>query len=469
MRKTMLICGVLAAVLWAASGAATAAPRLTVLYFDNNTGDATYDPLSKGLADMMITDLASAPGLVVVEREKLEALLGELKLQRTKYFDPKTAQRIGKGMGAAYAVAGAFVSLEPNIRIDVRVIKIDTGAVVKASTVNGKKDDFFALWQSLSEKLVEALAAELPAAETDKARAAAREQRVESLGTVLEYARGLEAHDQGDLDAASRHLQKVVSASPQFKLGKERYRRIMKELYDAKSKRQDLLGDSEKRLLASIDEALRGAKPALGHRVLLGQYHLTKVAQAVNADKPPAAYKDHVRGYVDNQLALFEATRDKARYPDGGLSSADVKLAEELGIRGPGRNFAIDSASEVLREMNDFLVDNEPSIHRVALDAKKAPCFYTLDPRYREVVVASYEKALAHIDKHETSYRDRETMRTLKEYATALARFGRSEEAIAKLQGGLDKYPKSGEFESVEELLREILDGDIPKGWCKER
>src|SRR5215831_18289394 len=91
--------------------------RITVLYFDNNTGDKAYDPLAKGLADMMITDLASAPGLVVVEREKLEAVLGELKLQRSRFFDPKTAQRIGKGIGATYAVTGAFVSMEPNIRI----------------------------------------------------------------------------------------------------------------------------------------------------------------------------------------------------------------------------------------------------------------------------------------------------------------------------------------------------------------
>jgi TolB-like protein len=167
-----------ALLLLLATPAVAEPPRLTVLYFDNNTGDKTYDPLSKGLADMMITDLASAPGVVVVEREKLEALLGELRLQRSKYFDPRTAQKIGKGIGAAYAVTGAFVSMEPNIRIDVRVIKIDSAAVVKATTVNGKKDDFFTLWQALSQKLVEGLAAELPGLGGDRARAAAEAQRV---------------------------------------------------------------------------------------------------------------------------------------------------------------------------------------------------------------------------------------------------------------------------------------------------
>ena len=99
-----VICGV------SATGRPAAAPAsVMVLYFDNDTGHAEYDSLAKGLADMMITDLSSVPSLRVVEREKLEALLAELKLQRKKYFDPKTAQHIGRGTGASYAITGSFL------------------------------------------------------------------------------------------------------------------------------------------------------------------------------------------------------------------------------------------------------------------------------------------------------------------------------------------------------------------------
>jgi TolB-like protein len=469
---TVAAAGVAAAVLAAAPQAAAAPDRLMVLYFDNNTSDKTYDPLAKGMADMMITDLTSVPGLEVVEREKLEALLGELRLQRSKYFDPKTAQRIGKGVGAAFAVTGAFLSMEPNIRIDVRVLKIDSATVVKAGTVNGRKDDFFALWQKLSAELVAGLAAALPGASADKARAAAQTQKVDNLGTVLDYARGLEARDQGDLDAASRHLQKVVSASPDFQLGKDRYRQIMKALYDAKGRREALLGGSEKRLLESIDKELKGGGPKqrLGYRVLLGQYHLTKTAEAVNAGRDAAAYRAHVRGYVDNQLRLYEETQGRARYDIGGsgVSSEDVKLAEEIGIKLPGNTFGIFTPSEVLREMNQFLMKNSPSIHRASLDQQKAACFYRLDTGYPKIVTGAYEKALGHIAKHEPNYREREIMRTLQEYAGALARLGRSEEAIAKLQGGLDQFPKAEEFKDVEKLLREILEGKQFKAWCKD-
>ena len=93
------------------SATAVAAPAadkatVTVLYFDNDTGDASLTYLGKGLADMMITDLSAVAALQVVERDKLEALLKELKLQGTKYFDPGTAQQIGKGSAHAMRSPG---------------------------------------------------------------------------------------------------------------------------------------------------------------------------------------------------------------------------------------------------------------------------------------------------------------------------------------------------------------------------
>src|SRR5262249_5479282 len=152
MRRIALVLALLAG-----RAAAAPVPAVAVLYFDNDTGDKSFDPLGKGLADMMVTDLAGVPGIQVVEREKLEALLQELKLQRTRYFDPKTAQKIGRGVGAEYAVTGSFVSIAPDIRIDVRVIRINTGEVVTARKVTGGKDRFFELQQELAAALIEGL------------------------------------------------------------------------------------------------------------------------------------------------------------------------------------------------------------------------------------------------------------------------------------------------------------------------
>jgi TolB-like protein len=54
-----------------------AAPRKTVavLYFDNHTGRSDYDPLGKGLASMMISDLSSVEQIQLGERERLQDLV----------------------------------------------------------------------------------------------------------------------------------------------------------------------------------------------------------------------------------------------------------------------------------------------------------------------------------------------------------------------------------------------------------
>src|SRR5882672_4519105 len=113
MKRDLIILCAIVAALAAAPGRVLGAarPAVTVLYFDNNTGDVAYDSLGKGMADMMITHLAAVPTIRIVEREKLEALLAELKLQRTRYFDAKTAQRLGSGIGAEYAVTGSLVAI----------------------------------------------------------------------------------------------------------------------------------------------------------------------------------------------------------------------------------------------------------------------------------------------------------------------------------------------------------------------
>src|SRR5437763_15158886 len=88
-----------------AGGVASAAarPTVTVLYFEVHAESDSLAPLGKGLADMITTDLSALPGVQLVERQRLEAVLQELALQQSVYFDPATAQRIGKQLGAEFA------------------------------------------------------------------------------------------------------------------------------------------------------------------------------------------------------------------------------------------------------------------------------------------------------------------------------------------------------------------------------
>jgi hypothetical protein len=80
---------------------------IAVHAFLNRSGDA-YRAMAKGLAAMIIADLAKVPGLKVLEREKVQLLLDEMKLGDAGLADPASAVRSGRLMRAEKVIVGNF-------------------------------------------------------------------------------------------------------------------------------------------------------------------------------------------------------------------------------------------------------------------------------------------------------------------------------------------------------------------------
>src|SRR5207253_7874518 len=69
-------------------------------------GDSTYRPLSRGLAELITTDLAYIRTLKLLERLQIGVLLDELKLGTSQRADPATAARVGRLLRAERMVQG---------------------------------------------------------------------------------------------------------------------------------------------------------------------------------------------------------------------------------------------------------------------------------------------------------------------------------------------------------------------------
>ena len=110
------------------------AKRLAIIYFDNSGDDPSIDKLKKGLADMLITDLSNISMLNIVERDKLEAILKEQKLSNSKQFDPNTAAKVGKLLGAQIILTGGYFEMMGSLRIDARFIDVESGKKLKHPT-----------------------------------------------------------------------------------------------------------------------------------------------------------------------------------------------------------------------------------------------------------------------------------------------------------------------------------------------
>ncbi len=180
---------------------------LAVAYFDNTSGDPTLDPLSRGLAEMLITDLSTSSLITVVERSRLNDVLGEIALQKNPYFDPSTAATLGKGLGAALIVTGSYLKSGGTLRIDARVIQVDDASVGLAVKVEGRVDDFLGLQRDLATRLLEGLGDRVSLVQrTRLARGGTRSYRA-----FLSYSNALAHLDEGDQEKAAAALQKAAA------------------------------------------------------------------------------------------------------------------------------------------------------------------------------------------------------------------------------------------------------------------
>ena len=87
--------------------ASPAEPNTIAVFPFANDGSAKLNPIGKGLAALVISDLAKIPGLKVIERAKVQKLLDELKLSQSELMDKNDLRlRLGGILRAEKIILG---------------------------------------------------------------------------------------------------------------------------------------------------------------------------------------------------------------------------------------------------------------------------------------------------------------------------------------------------------------------------
>ncbi len=184
---------------------------LGILNFDNNsiTDNEKLEPLSKGMAAMLTTELQNISAFKLVERQRLNDVLNELKLQQSGAVDPGTASKIGKIVGARAMLLGSFVNMFGKLRIDARIVDVETGLTKKADEVTGDMDELFELIQQLTQKIPKKFDIEL----TDADREAMYSKRTpEKIDQTLLFSKGVDYEDIGRQYLKSNNKDAAVAA-----------------------------------------------------------------------------------------------------------------------------------------------------------------------------------------------------------------------------------------------------------------
>lgn len=216
MQWRSLIGVVLLVGLAAPAAAQDSRPGVAVLPFENGGSygqdKEDFDALEVGIQQMLLTEFAVNSALRVVERSRLRALMDEQDLGSSGRVDQGTAARLGRLVGARYMVLGGFVDFYGDLRIDARVVNVETGEIVKSERVRDKRENLYDNIVDLAQKVSQGL--DLPP--LSRQAMEERKKREVPAEAVRLYVKGLLYQDRGDNERAAELFQQAVAEYPSY-------------------------------------------------------------------------------------------------------------------------------------------------------------------------------------------------------------------------------------------------------------
>ncbi len=194
-------------------GTSEAPPHsLAVLPWAFVGSDSTLRPLERGIAHLLLTDLAKVSRLVLVERERVEVLLEEMEAGTSGRVDPATAVRSGRLLGAAHVLQGVVRETADGrgVTLEAQVVRTRDGEVAATGRVSEGLPDLYAMEKAIVFQVIEQLGVPLSPAES---REISERPRAD-LQAFLAFSRGLEAGDRGDWQAASAFFARAATRDP---------------------------------------------------------------------------------------------------------------------------------------------------------------------------------------------------------------------------------------------------------------
>ena len=270
-------------------GSEPGSPRtVAVIPLSFSGTDTTLTSLGRGLADLMITDLSRSTQLMVVERERLDALLDEINRSGDGSVDAATTVRSGRLARAGRVVRGSVTQLQGSaLRADAAVVDVSTARAGNALNADFTLDAVF----DAEKHIVFALFADMGITLTAAERAAIDQRPTRSLSAFLAYSGGLSAEDSGRFDRAAQLFSDAARIDPGFAAAQSAASRA-----EATSAGQSVTATTVQSALAGTAE---GATVAAAQQGDAGDGHrLASTLGAARDDLNPSPAADAASGLI---------------------------------------------------------------------------------------------------------------------------------------------------------------------------
>ena len=191
-------------------------PSLSIMYFENLTGDNNLDHWKKAISDLLITDLTQSKYIKVMSAESLFNTLSKMNMQEAKSYSSDVLKEIAAQGGVEHVLVGKIMKSADAFRIDTVLQKASTGEIIGSERVEGKgEESFFPMVDELTTKIKRSfrLSAEEIAGDIDKEVGRITTSTPEALKY---YVDARKYHNKGDYNQSIQLMKKAVAIDPDF-------------------------------------------------------------------------------------------------------------------------------------------------------------------------------------------------------------------------------------------------------------
>jgi TolB-like protein len=169
------------------------------------------------------SELSEHSELRLADRNQVAQALQSQGLGPNARVDAATAAKVGKQVGARYAVTGNFADFYGKFRLDARVVDTDNGQIVKVVSNDDPRlqdrADLFRIIQIVAHRVLAEATGQAP-------RSGNTEPAVIPTEALSQYSLGLLYETQGDKGKAAEHYQRALSAFPNYRDAREGAQRV---------------------------------------------------------------------------------------------------------------------------------------------------------------------------------------------------------------------------------------------------
>lgn len=122
--------------------------------FSNLTMDKSIAWLEIGLADSISYKLKNVQDYIVIDRVNVDKVLGEVQLGQSGVLDENKAKKAGKALGADIIVVGNYVKSGNRVRINAKLVEVESHKILKQVQSDGVIDNIFELQDEIALKII---------------------------------------------------------------------------------------------------------------------------------------------------------------------------------------------------------------------------------------------------------------------------------------------------------------------------